>query len=284
MNRSTFLHRHPWLLTAVVAAAAVGSPASAADSARTASRQPTGPRPAAARTVVDAAVRPAGGMVCRECGPGGCRHGKLCHHRDCKDGVCTPYCPVRPGTFGYYGTQWRRWPGQGVVPVSNVEAATPVKPPKSEVPGVDEESFGPKPDDLPEPAASDRGDDDPAGATPPEPTLPAAAEPPVPEAAAPAPEPRAIPADTPEPPSKPAIEEAPPTKPKAADLFDESAARKVRRKIPVHSAGDSRESAADAAGVKPTSHEAAATRKVPRAVPRVAFDPRAESARMREPQ
>lgn len=284
MNRSTLLHRHRWLLAAVVASvtAAAGAPATAADPARPASRQPTGPRPAATRTVVDAAVRPAGGMVCHECGAGGCRHGKLCHHRDCKNGVCAPYCPVRPGTFGYYGTQWRRWPGQGVVPASNVEAATPVKPPKSEVPGVDEESFGPKPDDLPEPATPDGGGDETTSRpVPPEPTAPT---PPMPESTAPAAEPRVMPAETPEPPSKPAIEESPPTKPKAADLFDESAARKVRRKIPVHSAGDSQESAADAASVKPASHDAAATRKVPKAVPRVAFDPRAESARMREPR
>lgn len=286
MNRSTILHRHRWLLTAVVASmtTAAVAPATAADPTRTASRQPTGSRPTATRTVVDAAVRPAGGMVCHECGTGGCRHGKLCHHRDCKDGVCVPYCPVRPGTFGYYGTQWRRWPGQGVVPVANVEAATPVKPPKSEVPGIDEESFGPKPDDLPEPTAPDGvGDETASRPVPPEPTSPATAEPPAPESAVPAPEPRAMPAETPEPPSKPAIEETPPAKPKAADLFDESAARKVRRKIPVHSAGDAPEPAADAASVKPASHEAAA-RKVPRAVPRVAFDPRAESARMREPR
>jgi hypothetical protein len=37
------------------------------------------------------------------------------------------------------------------VPVSNEQAATPSKPPKSSVPGPDEESFGPKPSELPEP-------------------------------------------------------------------------------------------------------------------------------------
>jgi hypothetical protein len=51
-----------------------------------------------------------------------------------------PYCPVRPGQFGYYGTQWRRWPGSGVVPASAIDAATPVAPPRLEVPGPDEES------------------------------------------------------------------------------------------------------------------------------------------------
>ena len=66
---------------------------------------------------------------------------------------------------------------------------------------------------------------------------------------------------------------------KADDLFDDSAARKVRRKIPVQSAGGAR-APEEAAAVKPTSHEA--TRNSPRPVPRVAFDPRAESARMRQ--
>ena len=51
-----------------------------------------------------------------------------------------PFCPVRPSTFGFYGTQWRRWPGQGVVPASAEDAATPMPPPKSAVPGPDEES------------------------------------------------------------------------------------------------------------------------------------------------
>jgi len=282
MNRSTHQHRHRLLLTAMVVGGAVALvlPATAAESARTASR-PAAARPASARTVVDAAVRPAGGTVCRECGPSGCRHGKLCHHRDCKDGVCVPYCPVRPGTFGYYGTQWRRWPGQGVVPVSNVEAATPVKPPKSEVPGVDEESFGPKPDDLPEPAAPEGGtDESPARPTAPEPDSPTAPEPTTPESTTPAAEPRAMPLDSPEPPSKPAAEEAPPAKPKADDLFDESAARKVRRKIPVNSAAASSAPAGGKSGVTPTSHES--PRPSSRTVPRVAFDPRVESSRLPE--
>lgn len=54
--------------------------------------------------------------------------------------MCMPSCPVRPGQYGYYGTQWRRWPGQGVVQASAVEAATPVAPPKSAVPNAEEES------------------------------------------------------------------------------------------------------------------------------------------------
>lgn len=290
MNRSTDRFRHVSMLSAALLGAAVNLalPAAAAESGTAAARAGGG-RAAATRTAVDAAVRPAGGMVCHDCGPGACRHGKHGHHRDCRDGICAPYCPVRPGTFGYYGTQWRRWPGQGVVPVSNVEAATPVRPPRSEVPNADEESLGPKPDDLPEPVEGSDGDAGPRSRRlPPEPDAPAAAEPAAPEPTAPepsvpeptTPEPRAMPLDSPAAPSRPAVEETPPAKPKSDDLFDDSAARKVRRKIPVQSAGGNRTPDDDSAGVKPTSHEA--TRNPPRTVPRVAFDPQAESARMRE--
>jgi hypothetical protein len=57
--------------------------------------------------------------------------------------------------FGFYGTQWRRWPGSGVVQASNNEAATPAQPPAAELPGPGEES--PETDaadeELPVPAA-----------------------------------------------------------------------------------------------------------------------------------
>jgi hypothetical protein len=52
---------------------------------------------------------------------------------------------VRPEVFGFYGTRWRKWPGEGVVQASNNEAATPVRPPRAEVPGVEEESLPPDP-------------------------------------------------------------------------------------------------------------------------------------------
>lgn len=96
----------------------------------------------------DPAVVPAGGVHgqggCQRCEGTACRH-QGCrhaggHHADCRDGQCVPYCPVRPAQFGYYGTQWRRWPGAGVVPVSGFEAATPAAPPRLQVPGPDEES------------------------------------------------------------------------------------------------------------------------------------------------
>jgi len=63
-----------------------------------------------------------------------------CANGGCGKPGCPAQCPVRPDRFGFYGTQWRSWPGQGVVQASFTEAATPVRPPKSEVPDADEES------------------------------------------------------------------------------------------------------------------------------------------------
>ena len=114
--------------------------------------------------IVDPAVVPAGAMSCTTCGGhAGGLHG---HHDGCRDGHCAPHCPVRPDRYGYYGTQWRRWPGQQVVQVSNEQAATPAAPPRSEVPGPDEESMGPRIDELPVPPA-----DAPAPLTPQAPDL-----------------------------------------------------------------------------------------------------------------
>lgn len=59
----------------------------------------------------------------------------------CQGGMCPANCPVRPDEFGFYETQWRSWPSAtGQQPVT-VEALTPASPPKSEVPGADEESL-----------------------------------------------------------------------------------------------------------------------------------------------
>jgi hypothetical protein len=138
-----------------------------------ASPLPSGDRPradvgavAATRTIVDHAVVPAGGPRCPQCPGGRCRHGQghhraRGHHPDCRHGMCVPHCPVRPSEFGFYGTQWRRWPGQGVVPVSAEQAATPMAPPRSEVPGPDEES-----PQRPEDERSSASMDDPADASP----------------------------------------------------------------------------------------------------------------------
>lgn len=232
-------------------------------------RQPSAAR---ATTTVDPAVTPAGGHGCRACGPAGCRPGHACghrHHRDCRDGVCAAYCPVRPGTFGFYGTSWRKWPGQGVTPVSHQTEVTPALPPRSEVPGADDESFKSRASELPEPEAdeertSPRSPTRSNPATPERPALEPAPEPdtdrvpqrniaPEPESEPQMKEPRPKAGD-PEPdrlprgegprpsadedsrPTPPEPKDAPKPRPQDDNLFDENAAR-VRRQIPVAGAG-----------------------------------------------
>lgn len=167
----------------VACSAVLLSAASRAEGSRPGSSRPAAaPRP---KTIVDHAVAPAGGLVCRECGVGTCRM-HTGHVAACRDGHCAPHCPVRPSEHGFYRTQWRRWPGSGIVPVSAEEAATPVSPPSSQVPTIDEES----------PPAADSA----AAAPPAEPTAPDL-EPP----AEPAPKtaPQRNPALTPEPAASP---------------------------------------------------------------------------------
>jgi hypothetical protein len=273
------------------------------------------PAPAAARprsAIVDPAVTPAGG-ACQNCGPGGCRHGHAghAHHRDCRDGHCAPYCPVRPATFGFYGTQWRRWPGQGVVTASAESAATPVKPPRSAVPGADEESREPAASDVPETEeavpprrAQPREPEAPAPDAPaPEPTTPEPTEPEMqepemqepemqePPAAEPAvekpapqqPEPQPVPRgeEKPATPAEPKPDKPKP-RPEDEDLFDDSAAlHKVRRRIAIAVAPEPPDAPA-ASAVQPATHEGAGwtARRAPRPVPRVPFDPKAETERL----
>lgn len=267
------------LLALMAVTVQAASPNTEAQRRTAAARQPQ-----ATRAIVDHAVQPAGG-ICRQCGPAGCKHG---HHRDCRDGACVPYCPVRPSTFGFYGTQWRRWPGSGVVQASNEQAATPVKPPKSSVPGPDEESLGPKPSELPEPdyPAGESPAAEPRAAVPPEPEAP---EPTAPATEAGDP---AAPASVPKVDATPVQPEpeAAPAKPRPQDenLFDESAANKVRRKIPV-TAGQLSKTRPAAGRVQPATHQegasrdAAVRRPAATTVPRVAFDSQKESERMRQP-
>ena len=182
----------------------------------------TGSQPAASRApaavsrsrpIVDSAVVPAGGVACRQCGRPGCRlhHG---HLAECRDGLCAPHCPVRPGEYGFYHTRWRRWPGQGVVPASAEDAATPARPPEAQVPTVEEESPT-LPDEEPLPPDGGLASD-------PIPEEPAAerverAEPSKPERE---PEPAA---DEPVPPVPPGDPKGPPaTDPADAGLFDQS--------------------------------------------------------------
>ena len=104
---------------------------------------------------VDHAVMPAGGAMhgqaaCSQCRRSACPQCRLAEghhhgHAQCQHGLCPAHCPVRPEVFGFYGTRWRKWPGEGVVQASNNEAATPARPPRAEVPGVEEESLPPDP-------------------------------------------------------------------------------------------------------------------------------------------
>lgn len=144
------------------------------------------------RPVVDHAVLPAGGAACRHCPGGACaiRGGHHGHLDGCRDGLCMPHCPVRPAEYGFYRTQWRRWPGQGVVPVSAEQEATPVSPPASLTPSADQESpMLPGGVDSSSAPPADGRDDDRAvpPAEPPRSRKPADPLPEEPSAAAPAP-------------------------------------------------------------------------------------------------
>lgn len=178
-------------LALALGAAAVSSrtPASSADLTGCASQAAASVR--AAR--FDPAVVPAGGAGCCSVehgaavvGATGVRHAGWQHHghaSGCRDGLCVPACPVRPGQFGYYGTQWRRWPGQGIVQVSATEAATPVAPPKSAIPSADQESpaRGGEPSGGGESSSADSEDVSPV---PPDAAAPNATRPPERDAAA----------------------------------------------------------------------------------------------------
>lgn len=116
---------------------------------------------------IDPAVMQAGGTAsghakCSQCQRSACPQCRLAEghkhaHSHCQHGLCPAHCPVRPDVFGFYGTQWRRWPGSGVVQAANNEAATPVRPPRAEIPGAEEESFAPDgaAENLPGPAAAE---------------------------------------------------------------------------------------------------------------------------------
>lgn len=88
-------------------------------------------------------------------GPPVAKHqGRPCSHCG---GRCGPHCPVRPGLYGFYGTQWRQWPGQGFMSSQEATAVTPAQPPRTAVPGPDEESQEPMPPPS-EPAPPPSGD------------------------------------------------------------------------------------------------------------------------------
>lgn len=247
------------------------------------------PKPAPARKrIVDPAVVPAGG-VCKQCSTGGCRHHSGGHHHaGCRNGICEPSCPVRPGQFGYYGTQWRKWPGTGVVPVSASAAATPAQPPRSAVPSVDEESLEPKQppgalpppaaDPLPAPAAAPRG----RGSRDVEPTTPPAAGP-----ADAAPEPMEETPETAQPEPQPAVKPDAKPEPKPAPAADDNLFDEARNEPPAPSTAAPRNGAWPAA--RPATEQPASQTKPaawqpvvqPRSVPRVPFSPTEESAALK---
>lgn len=300
----------------------------AAEAPRTIAPAPAARSMPVRKTIVDPAVAPAGGG-CRQCGPAGCRHGHggHGHHSACRDGHCVPYCPVRPGQFGFYDTRWRKWPGEGVVPASALQSATPAVPPKSSPPGVDEESFGPPREEV-APAAqganrssgqdvSPPRDPEPTPTVPaPQPVEPETAEPVVPE---PQPEPAPVaepevekaadvsqlkepepepavevpvvePAAS-EPVPEPAVEKPAAEKPAAEksaddDLFDEAATGRVQRVFVAARPGEPRQ--VSSTSVQQVAHRQAAAQPTvagrraasPKHVPRVSFDPHAETERL----
>ena len=97
--------------------------------------------------VVQAGGEECGGCnrkECRRCGLKQRLHEPLCNGQ-CGGGGsgCPAHCPVRPSQFGFYPTTWRQWPGQQVRQVAHLDIeATPVQPPRSEVPGMNDESRG----------------------------------------------------------------------------------------------------------------------------------------------
>jgi hypothetical protein len=320
------------VLAGFVAVLAAGT-AVAADAPQTIAPVPGAKALPARKTIVDSAVTPAGGG-CRQCGPGGCRHahGGHGHHSGCREGHCVPYCPVRPGQHGFYDTRWRKWPGQGVIPASAQQSATPAVPPKSAPPASDEESFGPSAEDpavsAPQPVNPGAGqgvnprDPDPAPVVPaplpvepesvprvvpaprpevpavqdPEPVVEPAAEPEPPkpadvtETTEPETEPAAVvpveePA-APEPAPQPAVEKPASEKSAEDNLFDEAATGRAQRVFVASRIGEARQ--VSSTGVRQVAHQPAAARQASagrptagsKLVPRVSFDPRAETERL----
>lgn len=259
---------------------------------------------APAKTISDPAVSPAGGLHCSHCGTGRCQHGQRSghgHHAGCRNGVCVPYCPVRPHQFGFYGTRWRKWPGQDVVPVSAERAVTPAVPPRSAVPGADEESMSPRagdfsvdepgmamppaaggpggpgqfdqpalepapmPQPAPEPRPAPPAPSNDEGLFPARPPAPAEPTPPAAPAPAPAPEPK------PEP-------KAEPTRPEDENLFEVRSGQRARRKFVIQEPARAASPDADQPAVRQTRHAVPAR---PLDVPPVPFDAAAETRRIR---
>jgi hypothetical protein len=247
---------------------------------------------AAGAAMRDSQVVPAGGGRCHACQPGTCRHGGHGGHghlAGCREGHCVAYCPVRPQQFGFYGTQWRQWPGQAVVPVSDERRATPAVPPRLAIPSPEQEAMRPQEDELERADPRAKPDEPAAPADLPSPAAPQPPLEPAPRPTVPRePEPRplepareaepAVPADAEEP-ALPKLQKPGDTRPEDENLFEARPRETIRRRFLVGPAATE----ADGEGaVRPAAHGAAAhPRPDPRQVPRVPFDPAAESRRLR---
>ena len=146
----------PFLLTAAVLGLVAGDAAAQTRSQASAPRRLSQEQVAHAETAAEtAAKRSPGYRVDAQVVPAGA-HMLHKRHRVCPQGGCGPggtcqgTCVVRPGRFGYYATQWRAWPGDGGVQQASLQEMTPVSPPASAIPSVDEEALMPSslmPDD-----------------------------------------------------------------------------------------------------------------------------------------
>ena len=193
------------------AAQAVGSriaPPAVLPAERMASELPVNDAPGGGGVHRDPQVMPAGAHLLRKrtnvkkvCPQGGCGLGAQCQ------GTCV----VRPGRFGYYATQWRAWPGDGGVQQTSLEQMTPVSPPASAIPSIDEEALMPS-SLMPEEEFAPRGSDN-FGF---EDVLPPTQTPPLPPPSQPE---SGLPADGTAPADPPPTEPAP-TAPQRPSLFD----------------------------------------------------------------
>lgn len=101
--------------------------------------------------LITTAIPPRTAMA-GDCRSPGC-NGQRCAGKGCGGKACCPHCPVRPAEFGFYGTQWRRWPTPGQPSRSPTTAPLPAVPPPSVIPGIDEESPRRGVDPLPDTGA-----------------------------------------------------------------------------------------------------------------------------------
>lgn len=241
---------------------------------------PSDARASAGAVHRDSQVVPAGALLHkhqRACPQGGCQLGAKCQ------GTCV----VRPGRFGYYATQWRTWPGEGGVQQTSHQEMTPVSPPASAIPSVDEEALMPSsllPDDDTS-FGSDNFGFEPVEPAVPTPQLPPPADPEAGDPLPGAPDPTTV--TPPTPPAKPSLFD-PPAAPQPADgekpeekkdesldnLFDDfgraSQTRSgslLRQRLAMANQQAARQRAAQAAAAQPVASTRATDAWKPRQLP-----------------